>query len=189
MQALRSEPVYFDPGVYTRPNFYYSPSTTINLTVFTNHLFVRPRYQHYYFGDYYAPSYRSGGFYASFSFSSSRYGYDPIYAHQRWEHRQDRDWEHRVQADFQHRRDHEDARPPRTLAAQIRFSASAARPNEKSLVVALSLDQLAKRRDNSTRFQPVVKVERQQLAQRGQEVQQFRVERQKRLQNNPSRSQ
>ena len=72
----------------------------------------------YYFGDYYAASYSHGGFYASFSFQSSRYGYDPIYSHQRWEHRQDREWEHHVAASYEYRRDHETARPPRTWAAQ-----------------------------------------------------------------------
>ena len=111
-------PVYFDRGVYTRPGFSYSPATVIALSAFTDHLFLRPRYQHYYFGDYYATNYQDSGYYASHSFNSSRYGYDPIYAHQRWQYRQDPQWEHRVAADFQHRRDREDARPPRTWSAQ-----------------------------------------------------------------------
>ena len=90
----------------------------IDLGVFANHLFLRPQYQHYYFGDYYAANYRSAGFYPWFSINTGRFGYDPIYAHQRWQHRQDSGWEHRQQADFQNRRDHEDLRPPRTWAAQ-----------------------------------------------------------------------
>ncbi len=100
------------------PGFSYSPSTVIDLGVFANHLFLRPQYQHYYFGDYYAANYQAAGFYPSYSYNSGRYGYDPIYAHERWQHRQDGQWEHRVAADFQNRRDHEDARPPRTWAAQ-----------------------------------------------------------------------
>lgn len=172
-------PVYFDAAVYRRPGFAYSPRTVIDLNVFSAHLFLRPRYQHYYFGDYYAPSYRTSGFYASFSFNSTRHGYDPIYAHQRWENRGDNDWERRVRTDFRHRRDHEDARPPRTLTAQVRISASTERPIEKrSPMVGVSFDQLAKRKDNPTRFQPVAQPERQQLVQRGQEVQKFRAERQ-----------
>jgi hypothetical protein len=95
-RRLLFAPVYFDAGVYTRVGFHYSPSFAINLGVFSDHLFVRPVYEHYYFGDYYAASYVRGGYYASYSFQSSRYGYDPFYAHQRWEHRQDREWEHRV---------------------------------------------------------------------------------------------
>ncbi len=45
-------------------------------------------------------------------------------------------------------------------------------------MVGVSFDQLAKRKDNPTRFQPVAQPERQQLVQRGQEVQKFRAERQ-----------
>ena len=82
-------PVYFDAGVYARRGFSYSPTTVIDLGVFANHLFLRPRYQHYYFGDYYAANYRSAGFYPWFSINTGRFGYDPIYAHQRWQHRQD----------------------------------------------------------------------------------------------------
>lgn len=172
-------PVHFDAAVYTRRGFSYSPTTVIDLGVFSDHLFLRPHYSHYYFGDYYAPSYRSSGFYASFSFNSSRHGYDPIYAHQRWEHRWDRDWEHRIQTNFQSRRDHEDARPPRTLAIQMRLSTGAVNSRAKSLVVATPFNQMASRKDGPMRFQPVAKDERQQIAQRGQEITKFRQERYK----------
>lgn len=170
-------PVYFESGVYSRRGYYYSPMIVIDLAVFTDHLFLRPRYHHYYFGDYYAASYYQGGFYASFSFQSSRYGYDPIYSHQRWEHRQDRDWEPRVEASFQYRRDHETARPPRTWAAQRNINPRTAESEQNHLVVATSFGQLAKRTDTPMRFQPVAQAERQQLAQRSQEVQKSRDQR------------
>jgi hypothetical protein len=169
-------PVYFESGVYARRGYHYSPTIVIDMAVFPDHLFLRPSYRHYYFGDYYAASYYSGGFYASFSFQSGRYGYDPIYAHQRWEHRQDRGWEHHVQTTYQYRRDHEDARPPRTWAAQRSISASA-KSKDNSLGVATSLDQLSKRKEGPMRFQPVAKAEKQQLAQREQEVRKSRDER------------
>ena len=86
-------PVYFNAGVYAQPGFSYSPTTVIDLGVFANHLFLRPQYQHYYFGDYYAANYQAAGFYPSYSYNSGRYGYDPIYAHERWQHRQDGQWE------------------------------------------------------------------------------------------------
>ena len=59
-------PVYFNRGVYARRGFSYSPTMVIDLGVFANHLFLRPRYQHYYFGDYYAANYRDAGFYPSY---------------------------------------------------------------------------------------------------------------------------
>ena len=54
-------PVYFNSNVYARRGFSYSPTTVIDLGVFANHLFLRPQYQHYYFGDYYAANYRAQG--------------------------------------------------------------------------------------------------------------------------------
>ena len=170
-------PVYFESGVYSRRGYFYSPTIVISLGVFTDSLFLRPRYHHYYFGDYYAASYTQGGFYASFSFQSSRYGYDPIYSHQRWEHRQDREWEHRIEASYQDRRDHEAARPPRTWAAQRTINAKPAPPGQSRAQVAMPMDQLTKRNDGPVRFQPVSSEERQQLVRRGQEVQQSRDQR------------
>ena len=111
-------PVYFSAGVYGRRGFSYSPTTVIDLAAMTSHLFLRPRYQSYYFGDYYAANYQSAGFYPAYSYNSGRFGYDPIFAHERWQHRQDSGWVQRQQVAFQDRRDHENLRPPRTWAAQ-----------------------------------------------------------------------
>ena len=169
-------PVYFESGVYARRGYRYSPTIVIGVGVFSDHLFLRPRYHHYYFGDYYAASYSSGGFYASFSFESRHYGYDPIFAHERWEHRQDHEWEHHVETTYQYRRDHEDARPPRTWAAQRSISVSV-RSKDNSLGIAASFDQVSKRKDGPMRFQPVARKEKQQLVQREQEVRKSRDER------------
>lgn len=170
-------PVYFESGVYARRGYYYSPRIVINLAVFHDHLFLRPRYHHYYFGDYYAPSYYEGGFYASFSFQSSRRGYDPFYSHQRWEHRSDRDWEHRVESSYHHRRDHETARPPRTWAAQRNISPDTVDVRDNRVLVASPIDQVTKGKDGNMRFQPVDRDERQKLVVRGQEVQKSREQR------------
>lgn len=135
-------PVYFDRGIYGRPGFSYSPNTAINLASLVTHLFLRPRYQHYYFGDYYASNYLGAGYMPWFSFHSSRYGYDPIYAYHLWHHRQDREWEQRIAADFQTRRDHENQRPPRTWADQLALSTAGVPAGQESLLVGTSLSQL-----------------------------------------------
>ncbi|MCE5267866.1 MAG: hypothetical protein LLG00_08265 [Planctomycetaceae bacterium] len=176
-------PVYFGAGVYGRRGFSYSPTTVIDLGVFTNHLFVRPRYQHYYFGDYYAPNYQAAGFYPSYSYNSGRYGYDPIYAYDRWQHRQDRGWEQRQQAEFLNRRNHEALRPPHTWAEQRAMAARAVQPGARSSLVAAPLDQFRRNPNSSVRFQPVDQVERQRLARQAQDVQRFRQQRQL-LENN-----
>ncbi|MCY2994021.1 MAG: hypothetical protein NTY19_40020 [Planctomycetota bacterium] len=174
-------PVYFNAAVYSRRGFSYSPATVIDLDLFTEHLFLRPQYNHYYFGDYYAANYSTAGIYPWHSFQN-QHGYDPIYAHQRWEHRQDGQWEHRLAADFGRRRDHEEARPPRTWAAQGALTARGVNSTVQSLVVARSLDQLAKSKQGTLRFQPASQDERHKLAQHGQDVQRFRETRQ-RLEN------
>ncbi|MGA2258592.1 MAG: hypothetical protein ABSG53_28335, partial [Thermoguttaceae bacterium] len=176
-------PVYFNADVYGRRGFLYSPATVINPAVFANYLFLRPQYQHYYFGDYYAANYGSEGFYPSYAINSGRFGYDPIYAYDRWQHRQDRGWEQRQRADFQDRRAHEDLRPPRTWAAQKGIDARTVQSREKGIVMAASLDHLTRSKNSPLRFQPVDKAERQRLVQQAQDVQRFRQQRQK-LENN-----
>jgi hypothetical protein len=170
-------PVYFNRGTYARPGFSYSPATVIDLGALVNHLFLRPRYQHYYFGDYYAANYQDAGFHPWFSFQSSRYGYDPIYAHQRWQYRQDPQWERRVEADFRLRRDQEDARPPHTWADQRALGTRGVNLPERGLVVAAPFAELTTRKDNSWRFQPLDKEARQTLSQHRQEVERTREER------------
>lgn len=110
-------PVYFDTPVYSQPNYCYSPSVVVDLGVFSNHLFVRPGCRQYYFGDYYAPGYRSAGIYPWFEFHTSRRGYDPIYAWQRQRHFRDRNWDAGIRTAYQQRRDNPQFRPDRTFAS------------------------------------------------------------------------
>ena len=172
-------PVYFQQEVYSRPHFAYSPSVVINLAVFSDQLFVRPSYRHYYFGDYYDSRYESSGFFASFSYQSSRYGYDPIYAHRRWENRRDRDWDRRDRDAFAYRRATIDARPPRTLLAQRELGTRGIRSGETRIEAAVSYEQYSKRKESAVRFQKVDNTERQELSQRGRAIQNNRIERQK----------
>ncbi|MBN1396360.1 MAG: YXWGXW repeat-containing protein [Pirellulales bacterium] len=172
-------PVYFSPGVYGRRGFSYSPTTVIDLGVFTSHLFWRPRYQHYYFGDYYAASYRSAGYHPWYSINTGRFGYDPIYAHNRWRHRQDRGWEQRQQAYFQQRRDREDFRPPRTWTDQRKMDLRSTQARERGFGVAESYDDFRRTKNSSLRFQPVNQSERQQYRRHAQDVRRFSEERQK----------
>ncbi len=171
-------PVRFHRNVYSRPGFRYSPVTMINPSVFASHLFLRPRYQHYYFGDYYAADYQTLGFHASFSYHSSRYGYDPIYAHQRWQHRQDPRWEHHRATEFQNRPDHEDRRPPHTWAAQRALTASDRTSRERRPVMAAPYSEVTRSQDSPLRFQQVELSERQELGKRGHEMHRFREQRQ-----------
>ena len=170
-------PVYLNSNLYSQRGYRYAPVIAIDLVSLIEHWFIRPRYHHYYFGDYYAPRYQERGFYSSVAYQSNRYGYDPVYSHRRWEHRQDRDWERRVEESYRYRRDHESARPPQTWAAQRGFQGDAAELQQHRLMMAAPLDQLAKRKDGSIRFQKVPDQERRILEQRGQDVRKSRDQR------------
>ena len=171
-------PVYFNSARRTQRGFAYTPSTVINPGAFLSHLFLRPSYGHYYFGDYYGSNYRSAGFSPWFSFHSSRRGYDPIYANQRWHHRHDGDWEDRAKANFRNFRDDENSRPPRTWAAQRELEADGAESNLNRVSVVTSLDELAGSKNRGQRFQPVDDAEQQKFSSRGREYRKFREQRQ-----------
>jgi hypothetical protein len=172
-------PVYFPPGSYAQPGFSYSPSMAIDLGALTTSLFLRPNYYHYYFGDYYAANYQAAGFYPSYSCNSGRLGYDPIFAHDRWQHRASGQWEQAVAADFMNRRDHENARPPRTWAAQTAMSGGRVASPGQASGLAVPFSQLVKSQNSPLRFQPVTQLERQKLGQYGQSVERYRDARQR----------
>lgn len=170
-------PVQFDSDVYSRHGYNYSPLIALDLAMFAEHLFVRPKYNHYYFGDYYAPRYNQDGYYAAYAYQSNRRGYDPIYSHQRWEHRDDKGWDQLKQANFRYRSDHENARPPRTWNEMRKIDASTAESKKNGMMVAAPIDQMAKRKDGPLRFRPVAKEDRDMIVQRGKDMRKSNSER------------
>ncbi len=171
-------PVYFQQGYYSRPGYSYSPVVAIGLVALMEHLFLRPNYHHYYFGDYYDRRYRNNGYYSPHAYQSSRYGYDPVYSYRRWTHREDRDWERRYEESYDYRRDHESARPPRTWADQKRLKMDSAEVTRNRLMLAGPLEQLARREDSPLRLEPVPKKEKDRLAGLGRELRKTRDQRQ-----------
>ena len=173
-------PVRFHGGHYRRPDFHYSPVTVINLNLFVNHLFVRPRYSHYYFGDYYEPSYRDRGFYASVHYASHHRGFDPIFAHRRWEHRHDRDWERNRIGDFDYFRENRDARPPRTWAG-LRDIGDGRRGfkgrDGKEFALATPLRQFARSNEGGKSFRKLDEGAREKIVNQRQQMVKFRQER------------
>ena len=163
-------PVYFRSGYQSRPGYSYSPSIAIGLVAMVEHLFLRPNYHHYYFGDYYDRRYRDNGYHAPYAYQSSRYGYDPIYSYRRWTHRQDRDWERNYKESYDYRRDHEDARPPRTFAEQKRLKLGTADEKQRQRLIAAPFDEMAKSGDRPMRVEKVSAKEREKLADMGREV-------------------
>jgi hypothetical protein len=108
-------PVYFPPSVYGRSSFSYSPSIVIDIGMLQLSLFTYPRYSHYYFGDYYDDAYISIGIFPRYEVDRIHAWYDPIYVHDRWQHRVDEPrWEEHEQKEYDVRHADKDLRPPRT---------------------------------------------------------------------------
>jgi hypothetical protein len=97
-------------------SFVYTPAYVVRETVVVDSLFVRPRYCHYYFGDYYGPAYRDLGFESCVVYS--RRHYDPIIVYARWEHRSDPRWETQQLDICLARHAGRAPLPPRTLVQQ-----------------------------------------------------------------------
>lgn len=111
-------PFYYD-AVYVRPGWFYRPTVCIDIDVVTAHLWCRPRFGHYYFGDYYDATYINLGFTPWFNFTYVRGGYCPIYTYHAWYFRgRNPGWDAALRADYQFRFVHVDARPPRTFVQQ-----------------------------------------------------------------------
>ena len=165
-------PVYFNRHVYDSPDYYYTPSIVIALDVFADHLFVRPRCGHYYFGDYYASRYRDDGYYASCSRDAGYRGYDPIYAYDRWQHRGDQGWEGRRRADFDFFRNHEDVRPQHTWAAMQEAGRNQYNDG-RNRTFASSLDSVASSPAEGQRFRPLDQGRREQFVAQSREIRNF----------------
>ncbi|MCF8082629.1 MAG: YXWGXW repeat-containing protein [Deltaproteobacteria bacterium] len=172
-------PVFFDFGVAVAHGFYFRPSFVIDLRVFSDCLFLRPRYHHYYFGDYYAPRYYRKGIFPWFSPHVRRHGYDPIYAHQRWKHRHDRGWENHVRATYQARRAHEAVRPPRRLHHAEKSEHGGKMSPSRSHSAQMGFQTVKKSQPGSSRFQLVSKKERMEINHRREQIRNYTHTRQK----------
>ncbi|MBI1827432.1 MAG: YXWGXW repeat-containing protein [Planctomycetes bacterium] len=168
-------PVYVTAAARSVP-LAYTPSTVIDMAIFTDHLFLRPRYHHYYFGDYYSTNYADVGIYPWFAVAARGVAYDPIYVHRSWVHREDLEWHHHLEENFFFRVQHVEARPPRTLSLQVNL---VARPEiaEHHLVVAQPLTKVTARENQLFKFHVVATAEREALVNHTQEVKKARTER------------
>ena len=112
-------PVLCDLAFCTRPTFVYRPSIVVRLDMLITSLFSRPRYRHYYFGDYYDRRYALVGIHPWYEYRSDRRWYDPIGDHMRRTYlRKNPRWEADLRRQYDRRAAGREPRPARTLAAQ-----------------------------------------------------------------------
>jgi len=173
-------PVFFRPGVNLGLAFSFSPGFVIDLTVFDDALFLRPGYSHYYYGDYYASRYYQRGIYPLFSLHARRVVYDPVYARQQWNHRNDHGWNNRLETKFRARREQEALRPTRSFDHRTGPDRTDRSSGPERLDFVIPLDGVRKNKASSYRFQPLSEKERRDFSQREKEVRTYGEERQHR---------
>jgi hypothetical protein len=172
-------PVYFPRSVYIRPGFSYCPSIVIDIGLLRFSLFTRPRYCHYYFGDYYDDAYLSVGIYPWFECERFHTWYDPIYVHDRWRHHKtEPQWAEHERHDYQLRRDNKDLRPPRTYHEMETREARLPEPQRRNLQVARPLAAVvAASKETPQKFEHINTKARQKLTTQTTAVHKFRDER------------
>jgi hypothetical protein len=112
--------VLFAPVAFTQPiyrqRFVFTPQIVIDAGLLVTNFFIRPDYCHYYFGDFYGPTYTAWGIQPWFSVRSRYgYGYDPLFAYYRSFYAgRDPGWFNRVEQRYTFLSAHPEARPPRT---------------------------------------------------------------------------
>ncbi|WP_193212672.1 YXWGXW repeat-containing protein [Luteolibacter marinus] len=166
-------PVHFHRRAHFAPDYYYTPRIVVGLGVFSSHLFVRPRTCHYYFGDYYAPRYASTGYHAAFAWHTRRHCYDPIFAHNRWVHRHDRDWQSRTISNFNYFRDHAEARPARRWATMSSLRDRQIDSGGRDRHFASTFASYTGDRATKGKFRAIDRGQREVLATRSREIRSF----------------
>jgi hypothetical protein len=171
-------PVFFPPRLHLGLAFSFSPGFVIGLNVFDDALFLRPRYCHYYYGNYYARRYYRRGIYPWFSLHARRIAYDPIYAHQRWRHRNNHRWENHLQTRFRERRKHLGLQPPRRFDHRTRPDMAGGSSGHERLDFVMPIDRAGRTKVGAYRFKHLSKKERREFSQREKEVRTYQKKRQ-----------
>ncbi|MCX5654425.1 MAG: hypothetical protein NTY65_07240, partial [Planctomycetota bacterium] len=158
-RGLLFAPVHFGRPLYARPGYCYSPMVVIETDNLSIALFSRPRYSHYYFGDYFEARYVSMGIVPWYECRTRRDWYDPIYFHAAWSHRHEARWEDREREHYDLLRRDVAARPPRTFALQAGVQRAAVqtlgRPAPRPAMMAAPLSEVVARKTSAMRFEKI----------------------------------
>lgn len=183
-RGLLFAPVLFQQAVWRRPHFQYMPRVVVDVGVLTVQLFARPNYCHYYFGDYYAPSYVQHGIIPWYAVREHRYyRYDPLFTYYHWQYsaRNPR-WDENIRGWYRYYRDNENLRPPHTFAAQqqiVQNNVTVNRTDIRNVVNVQTIQQFRQRNDVNIRLASIPEPQLRQVQDRLRDVRQFTQERQR----------
>ncbi len=118
-RGMLCAPVAFDRPLWQSPGWAYRPSYCVDLGSQLASLWVRPDCGSYYFGDYYGDRWRGLGYQPWLGWGYRHY--DPLYAYNRWHHRDNPDWFRGLREEHLARLHGDLPRLPHTLAEQHAF--------------------------------------------------------------------
>lgn len=123
VRAMLFAPVVFRPGVVLRPRFFFTPRIVVDPWIAMNHFWIRPGYNHYYFGNYYGGNYGRYGFTPYASYFRTGGHWDPIFCYyQSYYRRQGINFHTRLDSYNNYFMTHANVRPPLDWDAQRRFA-------------------------------------------------------------------
>jgi hypothetical protein len=167
-------PVYFPRHYYERPGFSYSLSVAVDIGNLEFGLFTCPRYNHYYFGDYYDNVYIGIGIFPWYECRSRHFWYDPIYEHDRWRHHKiDRDWDAHERHEYDRRRDDRDLRTPRTYREMEKRLDKMPEAKRKDIRIAETMDKVVADKKSPMKFESIKNDARQKISKESIDVRKF----------------
>ena len=171
-------PVYFPRHVYERPGFSYSLSIVVDIGNLQLGLFTCPRYNHYYFGDYYDDVYIGIGIFPRFECERRHTWYDPIYEHDRWSHRRTEPrWEEHERHEYDLRRADRDLRPPRTYREMETRQSKMPEQKRRDIQIAEPLSRVVADKRTPLKFEQNKTDAREKLSRQSADVHKFSEER------------
>ncbi len=170
-------PVYCPASLYGRADYRYSPEIVLDLGVLTLNLFSSPQRHHYYFGDYYGAEYSREGFHPWYEAREHHDWYDPIFVHQQWQHRDDRQWADHQREGYDHRRDDQALRPARTYEAMTAQVARMPEKDRRQAQVARPLKEVVSEKTTPYRFETPDAKAREATASQAKDVHSYKDKR------------
>jgi hypothetical protein len=137
-RGLLFAPVAFAREVFLRRDFVFSPRFVIDIDFLLVNLFVFPRCDHFFFGDFFEDRFERAGLVPWMDFRIGRRTFDPDFAHFR--HFQGEQWERGMHDLFAARREGRIARPPHTLAEQQKVIQNITTNNQQNVTVNKTLN-------------------------------------------------
>jgi hypothetical protein len=175
-------PVRFTSPIYLTSGYRYRPWCVLDSSRFFVHLWIGPRSNCYYFGNYYGSYGSRFGYtpWCDWSYRNRRC-YDPLWS---WSHthyrRQGVDYIGRCRGWHQHYDKHEHDRPARTWNDQVRQIADhKLDPRKSQRVLAADLKDVAKRDDLPLKLTRLSDNDRQSVRQVSDDLRKLNVERHK----------